>query len=89
MNHQYTEKCCRHAWQELCLPVINHQQNWSSDEDQLLENLVQLYGAHADQWTLIALNFVSHILELGMGANLSFYFSLIVHPICVQVVTCL
>jgi hypothetical protein len=60
MSNQYTEKCCRHAWQQLCLPVINYNQNWSSEEDQLLRNLVQIHGAHADQWELIALNFVSH-----------------------------
>ncbi len=64
MNNQYTEKCCRHAWQQLCLPAINYHQNWSADEDQLLQNLVQTHGAHADQWTSIALHFVSHIINL-------------------------
>ncbi len=66
MNNQYTEKCCRHAWQQLCLPIIHYQQNWSPEEDQLLEKLVQFHGAHADQWSLIALNFVSHTTELSL-----------------------
>ncbi|CAF1214011.1 unnamed protein product [Rotaria sordida] len=57
MNNQYTEKHCRHAWQQLCLPVISYNQNWSSEEDQLLINTVQIYGAYADQWERIALNF--------------------------------
>ena len=58
MNNQYTEKCCRHAWQQVCLPIINYHQNWSPEEDQLLLNLVQIHGAYADQWESIALNFV-------------------------------
>jgi hypothetical protein len=63
MNNQYTEKCCRNTWQQLCLPVINNSQNWSSEEDQLLQNLVQTHGSHADQWKSIALNFVSYIIR--------------------------
>ena len=86
MNNQYTEKCCRHAWQQLCLPVINYNQNWSSEEDQLLINLVQIHGAHADQWELIALNFVCHISLSRFLYNI--YFSLNVLHICVQIVIC-
>jgi hypothetical protein len=69
MNNQYTEKCCRHAWQQLCLPAINYNQNWSSEEDQLLQNLVQIHGAYADKWPLIALNFVSVILLVSYGSE--------------------
>ncbi|CAF4750008.1 unnamed protein product [Rotaria sp. Silwood1] len=57
MNNQYTEQRCQHAWQQLCLPVISCNQNWSLEEDQLLINTVQIYGAHADQWKVIAFNF--------------------------------
>ncbi|CAF3751097.1 unnamed protein product [Adineta steineri] len=57
MNNQYPEKCCRHAWQQLCLPVINDNQSWSVEEDELLNNLVQIHGAYADQWALIASHF--------------------------------
>ncbi|CAF3124375.1 unnamed protein product [Rotaria sp. Silwood2] len=57
MNNQYTEKRCQHAWQQLCLPVISYNQNWSSEEDQLLINTAQIYGAYADQWKIIASNF--------------------------------
>ncbi|UJR13361.1 hypothetical protein I4U23_000378 [Adineta vaga] len=57
MNNQYTEKCCRHAWQQLCLPTINYNQKWSAEEDQLLTDLVQIHGSYADQWTTIASNF--------------------------------
>ncbi len=63
MNNQYTEKSCRHAWEQLCLPIMNYNQNWSAEEDQLLINLVQIHGAYADQWELIALNFVSHFKD--------------------------
>jgi hypothetical protein len=86
MNNQYTEKCCRHAWQQLCLPIINYNPNWSSEEDQLLINLVQIHGAHADQWELIALNFVCHISLSIILYNI--YFSLNVLHICVQIVIC-
>jgi hypothetical protein len=41
----------------LYIPMINSNQNWSSEEDELLRNLVQIHGAYADQWTRIALNF--------------------------------
>ena len=59
MNNQYTEKSCRLAWEQVCLPMI-HQQNedWSAEEDQLLENLVHIHGDYADQWENIAANFV-------------------------------
>ena len=59
MNNQYTEKCCRHAWEQICLPMIHSHQNWTPEEDQLLQNLVQTHGPYADQWAIIALNFVS------------------------------
>jgi Myb-like DNA-binding domain len=86
MNNQYTEKCCRHAWQQLCLPVISYNQNWSSEEDQLLINLVLIHGAYADQWELIALNFVCQI-SLSRFLYI-IYFSLNVLHICVQIVIC-
>jgi len=90
MSNQYPEKCCRHAWQQLCLPVINYQQNWSPEEDQLLENLVQIHGVYADQWISIALKFVSRTAIRDYSCEDSFIlcFSLIVRHICVQVVIC-
>ncbi|CAF0894867.1 unnamed protein product [Adineta ricciae] len=57
MNNQYTVKCCRHAWQQLCLPTIRYNHDWSEEEDQLLRDLVQIHGPYADQWPTIASNF--------------------------------
>lgn len=61
MNNQYTEKSCRNAWQQICLPILNYNGNWSPEEDTLLENLVEIHGEYADQWVSIALHFVSYI----------------------------
>ncbi len=59
MNNQYTEKSCQNAWQQNCLLNINQNQKWSSEDDQLLINLVKKYDPYADQWNIIASNFVS------------------------------
>lgn len=84
MNNQYTEKCCRLAWEQICLPMIHQQQDWSAEEDRLLENLVQIHGAYADQWQIIASNFVSTREDFSFSDDL--FSSLIVQRICVQVV---
>ncbi|CAF3754942.1 unnamed protein product [Rotaria socialis] len=57
MNNQYTEKSCKNAWQQICLPLIHSNASWSSEEDQLLESLVQNYGSFAQQWNIIASHF--------------------------------
>ncbi|CAF3464192.1 unnamed protein product [Rotaria sp. Silwood1] len=58
MNNEYTNESCLHAWQQICLPMIYYDQNWSLQEDQLLRNLVETHGPYADSWNLIASHFV-------------------------------
>ncbi|CAF1008297.1 unnamed protein product [Rotaria sp. Silwood1] len=57
MNNEYTSESCLHAWQQICLPMIYYDQNWSLQEDQLLRNLVETHGSYADSWNLIASHF--------------------------------
>ena len=81
MKNQYTEKCCRLAWEQICLPMIDHHKDWSTEEDQLLEKLVQIHGAHADQWPIIAANFVS----LREDLKIFFFSSLLVASFSIYV----
>ncbi|CAF1083054.1 unnamed protein product [Rotaria sordida] len=57
MNNEYTNESCLHAWQQICLPTIYYDQNWSSQEDQLLRNLVETFGPYGNNWNLIASHF--------------------------------
>ena len=54
MNNQYTEECCRHAWDQLCRPTLNPSNVWSQEEDELLMKIVDEHGAYGDQWSVIA-----------------------------------